>query len=850
MKNNLFRDNLLTRAGMRFLWHHPWLFGLSVLGVALGVAMVVSIDLANHSAREGFRLSSEAVSGDATHQVRSTSGGLSEETFTELRKAGFRQSAPVIEEHLNLEADGRTLQLLGIDPIAEGNFRTFASREGGVDPGLLMANPQTGLISQGLAENIFAEKGDSLELSFEGVAEKIAIAGFIEAPDERSQVALENVLVTDISTAQELLNKTGQLSRIDLILPDDEKAEEHSALTKILPEGTMLESVDDRRETMGQMTEAFELNLQALSMLALLVGMFLIYSTMSFSVVQRRPIIGRLRALGATRNEIFLTILREALIIGLLGTIAGLTLGIVLAQGLVQLVTRTINDLYFVLTVQELSLDPFTLLKGIVLGLFATLAATFFPAREAAVAPVSTVLQSSGREASMRTRLPSLTVFGLLVGFFGASLLLIPASGIIIGYLSLLLMIVGFALMVPFLVTQLSALLRPAFAYFTGITGKMACRGIVSNLSRTSVAIASLSVAVAATLGVGIMVDSFRTTIDVWIVEQLQGDINVYPPSQVARLNQGEIDLDIAGQLRNAEGVALSHGNRNTEVKTEYGRDHLMAMEQGYGGREAFQVKNAVPDLWETFREKSRVYITEVYANRNDLEVGDSLQLETPKGPTVFPIGAVYYDYGSDLGVVSMSREVYKQYFDDHAISTLTLHAAEGQDLEQLIHRLRDKIPDDQQLYVEATSSIREASLDLFDRTFVITDVLRLLAILVAFIGVLTALMALQLERSRELAVLRANGMTPSQLWSNVTLQTGIMGAMAGIIAFPLGLIKAAVLVYVINLRSFGWTLQFHVAPEVVFQGFVLAVFAALIVGIYPSLKMAKAKPADALRNE
>ena len=210
----------------------------------------------------------------------------------------------------------------------------------------------------------------------------------------------------------------------------------------------------------------------------------------------------------------------------------------------------------------------------------------------------------------------------------------------------------------------------------------------------------------------------------------------------------------------------------------------------------------------------------------------------------------MYFDYASDLGVITIGRPVYDRYFEDDAVSGLALYTTEAQPVEGLVARLRTQVPEGQEVIIRSNQGLREASLEVFDRTFTVTVVLRLLAVLVAFVGVLSALMALQLERSRELAVLRANGMTPRQLWQYVTSQTGVMGLMAGLLAVPLGLILATVLVYVINRRSFGWTLQFNITPEILLQAVGLALVAALLAGLYPSYKMAQANPADALREE
>ncbi len=842
---------ILLRSGLRFLQKHPWLFGLSVLGVALGVALVVSVDLANHSAKEGFNLSAETITGKTTHHIRASGEGIDEELYRKLRVDGkIRKSAPFVEGYARLEQADRTFQVIGIDPLAEGAFRSYATQEAGIDLSTFIAQSANGLITSSLAGQLQVQKGDTLDIRIAGRFKKLTISGLIEPGDERSNLALESVIITDIATAQELLEIPGKLSRIDLILPEGEEGVDYQRIIEMLPEGVLLERSETRTDTIAQMTRAFQLNLNALSMLALLVGMFLIYSTMSFSVVQRRPLIGRLRALGVTRREILLMVMSEAVVIGLLGTIAGLIVGIALAQILVQLVSQTINELYFVLTVREFSLNAFTLIKGVMLGMGATLLVTFRPALEAANSPVSTVLRRSEQESGMYRALPGVTLSGIVLALIGSIVLLIPGAGISWSYMALLLIILGFTLTVPLLVTWMSRVFRPVMSLIFGISGGMASRGIVSNLSRTSVAIAALSVAVAATVGVGTMIESFRNTIQVWMDQQLQADINVFPPSHVFRQADASLDSELVEKFRTTEGVKYATTSLHTNVITSHGEVTLVAFEQGLEKRDVFRVKESVPELSDDLTQMPYIYITEVFSNRKGLQPGDSLYIHTPRGKKGFAVGAVYYDYGSDVGRISMNRHIFSRYFDEDHYSGMSIYAEEGQSVNALNEKLRSLVPADQEVLIRSNRDLREASLEVFDRTFAITGVLRMLALLVAFIGVLSALMALQLERSRELAVLRANGMTPAQLWRYVTLQTGLMGLKAGLLAIPLGLIMSAVLVYVINLRSFGWTLQFQVSPSILMQAVLLALVAAIVAGLYPSYKMSRANPANALREE
>jgi putative ABC transport system permease protein len=799
--------------------------------------------------------------------VRDTSGGAA---AAEDRQQDDLQQDDLQQDDLqqdDLQRRGRTFQVLGVDPFAEGPFRPYVNAgASGINLGAFMTTPSA-LLAKPTAEEIGVAVGDTLRLDIEGTPARLRVGGLLEPESERSRRALANLLVVDIATAQRLFDLEGRLSRVDLIVPDG--AAEGAQLDRIrsaLPDGARIQRSEARTETVEQMTSAFELNLTAMSLLALVVGAFLIYNTMTFSVVQRRALIGRLRALGVTRRQVFGLVLGEAVLVGLVGTGLGLLLGMVLASGLVRLITQTINDLYFVLTVRELTVAPWTLVKGAALGLVTTAGAALAPAWEATTAPVSTVLRRSTQESGLQERLGLLGWTGLAAAAIGAALLLVPGRSLVLSYAGLLGIIVAAACWAPPVVAILAQGLRPVLGRGFGVLGRMAARGVVSTLSRTSVAIAALMVAVAATVGVGVMIDSFRGTVVTWLRQSLQADVYVQPPSLVFRRATATIEPGVAERLRTADGVSGVYTVRRVDVQgrvpapsqpdgaadsLETVPTELVAIEPGPQTPEVYRFKSGTPEaIWERFTQEDFVIISEPYAYRHRLGVGDTVRLQTDRGWRAFPVRGVFFDYASDLGVVTMSRSTYAQYYDDRGVSGIALNAAAGEDVDALMRRLRQRVAGQQDLLIRSNRGLREASLKVFDRTFTITVVLRLLAVGVAFIGVLTALMALALERGRELAVLRATGMTPGQLGGYVTLQTGVMGLLAGLLSLPLGYALAYVLIFVINKRSFGWTLQMEVAPAVLGQALLLAIGAALLAGLYPSWTMAQARPADALREE
>lgn len=830
--------SLRHRSSLRYLAGHPWLTGLSVLGIALGVAVVVAIDLANTSAQRAFDLSAERVTGRATHHVIA-SEAVHGDVYRMLRvDAGMRRSAPIVEGYG--VRGGRTYQILGIDPFADRPFRPYASGGSELDLGAFVGGDAIVLVPPSM------QGRDTLHLSIGGREEVVTIGGHLVPGDAMSGEAVENLIVTDVGTAQRLFGLADRLSRIDLIIED---AGEADRIERMLPGGSRLVRSSARTETVEQMTAAFELNLNALSLLALVVAMFLIYNAITFSVVQRRALIGRLRAIGVTRGEVFRQVLFEALVMGVAGAAIGLLLGIVLAHGLVRLVTQTINDLYYALEVRDVVLEPIVLLKAAGLGVLATGAAAVAPAREAASSPVHVVLQRSEEETGTRRRLPALTAAGLVVASIAVVTLVVSGRNLVLSYVGLTLILAAFALLTPVLTLWLSRAMRCALGVPFGLVGRMAAQGVVHNLSRTSVAIAALSIAVAAAVGVGVMVGSFRDTVTDWLDYTLRADLYVQPPGSGVRAGRGLLQEDLMPKLARLSGVRGASSVRRLDLMLPFGRIELAAVEPSPAGEGPYRFTGGDPQrIWERFTSGASVLISEPLAYRASVGPGDSLDLPTDRGTERFEVAGVFYDYGSDQGTILMPRRLFSRHYEAQGLSGISLVVESGVDLSEMADRVRSTVGQD--VVIRSNRRLREASLEVFDRTFAITTILRMIALLVAFVGVLSALMALQIEREHEFAVLRAEGMTPGLLGRYLALQTGVMGVIAGLLALPLGLALAYVLIFVINKRSFGWTLQFTAPPDILVQAFLLALAAAVLAGVYPSRALTRADPAAALRSE
>ena len=846
--------SLLSRASLRYLSRHPAQLVLAILGVAVGVAVVVGIDTAGASARRSFELATRALSGSATHVVRGTPS-VPEEAYAKLAlEAGLPPAAPVVQRSLALVAPAsRTLDLLGVDPFAEGPFRSYTSASAGFDGAALLRGDGAWL-SRTTAGELGAKLGDELVFLVGSQRRSVRLAGLIEPQGELASAALADVVLVDISTAQALLGLRGQLTRIDLALPagEPERDAALSKLSSLLPPSCAVEPASRRSQTLAGMTRAFDINLRALGFLALLVGVFLVYNTMTFAVVQRRPLWGTLRSIGATRGELFRLVCAEALAIGALGTALGLGLGMLLAQALVKLVTQTINDLYYVVSVRELSLEPEVFAEAAALGIGATLLGAMFPALDAMRTAPRAILDRAAQESRLRARIGWLALVGLLAG--GASIALLKASGqnLPLGFAALFLMLFAAALLVPGATTVLCRLIAPVAGALAGSLGRIATRGVTSHLARSSVAIAALAIALSATAGMGILVDSFRSTVVRWLDTTLVADVYISSPSTFSNRESAVLSDELVQRMSSDARVRGTTTFRDIDLElADGGKVFATAAALHPKSRDAYRFLAGEPArIWPAFSERDTLIVSESLARHRSLEPGSQLSVRTANGVRSFEVLGVFRDYSSDQGWAMLSRDTWLRGWNDPRISALGLFLEPGSDIDAAIADLRRTVPEGEIVKVRSGEELVAASMEVFDRTFSVTRVLRLLAGVVAILGVVGALLAMELEREREMGVLRAIGLSPAGLKRVVLGQTGLLGALAGLFAVPIGIAVAMVLILVINARSFGWTLDIQISPRVLAETFAIALASALIAGAYPAWRMARLSPAQTLRGE
>lgn len=840
----------LLRTGLRDLVRRPLHTGLMLLGVALGVAVVVAIDLANDAAERGFRRSTGAVVGRATHRLVGGPAGFDQDLLRRLRvEAGLRASAPVVEG-LVLTADGRRepLRVMGVDLLSEGPFRSHlgAARLDRPDFAPFFTGGGGAVMGAEQAARRGLGPGDALPVLVDGRPATLRLVAVIESSDADERRALDGLLLMDVGQAQRLFRRGARLTRLDLIAGDADLGR----VRALLPPGVRVEPASAQSETAGQLTAAFRLNLTALSLLALMVGMFLIYNTVTFSVVQRRAVFGTLRLLGATPGQVRALILVEAGLVSALGALLGVGLGFVLGQGAVHLVTRTINDLYFVLDVRQAPLTGASAARGLLLGVAAGLVAALAPALEAARVEPIVALRPSVIAAHTRRLVPRVALLGVALAAAGALALALAPSSLPASFGGLFAVVLGLALLAPLATLGLTRLLQPLLGAWGGSLGRLAARGAARHVGRTGVAVAALMLAVSVTIGVTTMIAGFRVTVTEWLALALRADIYVGGSTSGAGTTP-DLDPGLRARVAAVPGVAAVETVRVVEVSGPRGPIQVAVTDAAQARDERlYRLGEGTPrDAWARVRQGA-VLASEPLAARLGLPArGGRVVLDTDRGPRAFDVAGVYYDYSTERGTLLMARATYEASFDDRALTSLAVDVAPGADAGRVADALRAALSDTA-LQVTQNASLRRTALRIFDRTFAVTQALRLLAVVVAFIGVWSALMALHVERAREQATLLALGLLPGQAWRLAWLESGLLGLAAGLLSWPTGALLAAILVKVINVRSFGWTLALRFEPGVFLEALAVSVLAALLAAVYPLRRLQALPVATALRQE
>lgn len=813
---------LFHRLVVRPLRAEPVRTLLTVLAVALGVGVVLAIEMAGEAAAGSFRSSMETLAGDADYEVTAT-GGIAPETLTALALLPHPvKLRPRIEDYAVL--NGRTVPLIGVDVLREEATPTEAEE------------PETNTVWAGAGLGL--KRGDRVRLLINDRDAEYVVGGVLRGDTNEA-------IVMDLALATEALRRNGLLDRILV----DADPEVEPALRAALPSGVSLAPHGSKTDENRKMLEAFRWNLRVLSYIALIVGAFLIYNTISVSVVRRRNEIGVLRALGATRGAVLAAFLGEAACFGIAGGLIGLVFGRLMAEGAVQAVAATVESLYVSSSPGAIQLTFGLAGIGLLIGCAVSVLSALSPAWEASrVAPVEAM--SRGRvEHQVRRHAGRNLAFAALLALLAYVASQQPAVGgkPLFGYLAAVLLIGASALAIPTVV----GLLR--VPNWLGVEPLLASRGLVGSMRRTAVLVGALSTAIAMTTSVGIMVGSFRQTVLLWMDDRLQADMYLRPAVPPGMDRHPTLDPAVVQALRKMPEIAAVDTLRAYEISYK-------GLPATFGGTEARKVVTyrsqaflsgrPAPEVFKRLHaEDDAVIVSEPFANKHDVRAGDKLTLALGGQQVNFQVVDVYFDYGSERGFVLADRETMLKYLPDPAPSNVAVYFRQGVSLDEGRRAVRQAIGD-RRIVALTNRTLREQAIVIFDRTFAITYALEAVAVFVAVMGVAGALLALVIDRRREFGLLRFLGASVQQVRRLILYEAGLLGLLANVVGFALGYVLSLLLIYVINKQSFGWTIQFHWPVAVLLGALTVVYLATVIAAIYPARVAANLNPIEVVHEE
>ncbi|KGY12228.1 ABC transporter permease [Vibrio tubiashii] len=800
---------------------HPFQILLVWLGLTLGVSLLVGVSSINNHARQSYEHGEKLFSNPLPYRIRPkhAANKIPQGFYIQLRRDGFHQCAPFQNLRITT-ASGSDLMLVGIDPVSLIQFNAGSSLSE-ISSLELMRPPFPVLVSADLAEHMQWGNGDYIKLN-DGTA-----LGPIAVDSEKRLNGTR--IVADMS----LLRMIERSSGITVIACADMPVEKLSQLKSSLPNGMVLTRISQAE--LESLTEAFHLNLSAMGMLAFLVGLFIFYQAMSMTLTQRQPLVGNLRQMGVSGWQLAQALLLELCVLVLVGWLCGNVFGMVLANQLIPAVSASLGDLYNTNIGLSIDWDWRSSISSLYLSLTGAIIACAWP--------LVRLLRS--QPSRLTTRLS-------LVRFAGAefSIQALIACGCCVaaialyqapqtqetGFAIIALMLLSVALFTPYIIWRvfesLSYTLRWVKVrwFFADAAASMSYRGVATM---------AFMLAMAANIGVETMVGSFRDTTDKWLSQRLAADLYIYPNnSSAARMSTWLL------QQPEVESVWWRW---EKEVETNRGALQVVSTGPSEGELNALTVKLGIPNYWYHLHHSKGVMISESMALKLGIRPGDKIDLSGKLG-TGWQVVGVYYDYGNPYNQVLLSHRNWLFAFaGGGSVALGAVLSDEGSPIGlkrklETIFRI-----DSEQIF--DNSHIHSQAMRVFDRTFSIADTLGNITLVIAVFGIFFATLAGEVSRQKHISLLRCLGMSGRELVIMGSLQLFVFGGIALLLAMPLGIALANLVVDIVIKQSFGWTLEIQFIPVEYLHSSALAMFALMIAGAIPVIRMVRSTPMQSLRD-
>lgn len=773
-----------------------------IIGLGLATALWTSVQAINAEARASYGEASAAMGAGSLTRLHAREAGIPVEQWALLRRDGWAAS-PLIEG--DLEVNGRVFGLTGIDPLStrsEGGSLAPGDQIIGLEfltqPGLLLVAP----------EDVEALTGAGLP------------------PVLASANVTPGQTLTDIAVAARLLGREGV---IDAILIDDSARPGRTPLDQLVP--TLEQSNGAAANDIAQLTGSFHLNLTAFGFLSFAVGLFIVYAAIGLAFEQRRASLRTLRALGTPVSSIVIALLIEALVLALIAGALGVVLGYLVASTLLPGVAATLRGLYGAAVSGELAIRPQWWLSGFAIAVFGALSATAVSIRRAAVLPLLAAAQPRAWAIASSRRYIQQAVFAFAVLALAA---LIPVffSGMLAGFAMLGGLFIGAALLLP---PGLALVLNLAQRCMKGPVSEWFLADTRQQLPGLSLALMALMLALAANVGVGTMVSSFRLTFVGWLDQRLAAELYVSASDEAQ-------SQELYAWLDARSDAVLPIWSANSTIAGQPGEVFGIVDHSTY--RDHWPLLAVAPNAWDAVAAGEGVMINEQTWRRLNLSLGDPVTLADT---SALPLVAVYSDYGNPNAQAIMGLDSLVERYGESVANLRYGVRLPPEDVPALMRELEARF-DLPEFGLIDQAGIKAFSLSIFDRTFTVTGALNVLTLSVAAFAMFASLVTLASMRLPQLAPVWAIGLSRGQLAQLEMLRAGLLALLTWLIAVPTGLVLAWALLAIVNVEAFGWRLPMHVFPGDWLRLLGLAVLAALIAALLPARSLVKRPPRDFLQ--
>ena len=822
------------------------LYLLTVFGVALGVASVLSIQIVNYNALAAFEGTVRAVSGEAEISVFGRTPAFSEQRYAEvLSVEGVAAAWPLYRADVALADRERFyLEVLGVDFFTPMRIPWRGDPD---DISAALAGDGWSAVTPVLAARFGWAVGDTFVVH-SGVRRVRLRVGAMVDFQKLSPLASRKLVVMDIAQAQALLGRRGELHQIDVRTARGADAEGvRRRLQDRLGPGMRVVTPGQRSEQAEGLLSAFRLNLSAMSLISLFAGLFLVYSSTQAGLIRRRTEFGLLRSLGASRTQVLALILGEVALLGALGVLLGLPLGYWAAGANLEVVSATLTNLYLLEEISSLALPQWLYGLGAAIGMGGALAGALAPALDMSRREPRALL--SAVPLQERTESQVIRLFAAGAGILAAAGFWYAGWGKEwkhAGFVLCVALLIGLPLCAPFAIRQVCGRVR-----VTGFGPGYSLRGLSIRIRTASFAVASLAIAVSMLVGITLMIGSFRRTVEVWVNASIRADVYISPASWRGRGTAGILEDDLVEALASHPGVAAVDRLRGFPAWSGDRQIGVAGVDMALpGGEVRFPLLDGhVDEAFRRVREEGAVLVGETLARGVNIWTGDKIAVAGPEGEVRFSVAGVYYDYHTGGGAVVMDLATLEAFIGPGPVNGAALYLKSGWDGDALIQGLEARFSE-APLQIRSNRRLRDEVFRIFDQTFLVTRVLQGMSLLIAVCGIMLMLLVLVREQVTELALYRAVGAKRRQVFGiflGQGLGFGLLGLGLGLVG---GVLLAGVLVFEINRAYFGWTIQVYWPWGPVLQQVSAILGAALLASLYPAMRASRTPAAELGRDD